>query len=251
VRRRSRSKPRAARIARLRCNGAAESLPILLEVIVQTVADAREATDGGADRLEVVRDILTGGLTPPVSLVRAIAAQTPLPIRVMVRENSGYATGARERPALRRAAAEFHALGVDGIVIGFARDGRPALDDLADVLDAAPGVRATFHRAFDQLQDPLGAIDELARVPQIDRILTDAGGRTARSRCRALRAYTARAAGRMEILAGGGVDADAFALFARTKCVREIHVGTAVRLGNDLNGPVSAARVRRLRTLAD
>jgi copper homeostasis protein len=226
-------------------------LPVLLEVIVQTLADAREATAGGADRLEVVRDIQTGGLTPPLSLVQAIAAETPLPVRVMVRENSGYGTHARERGALRTAAAQFHDAGVDGIVIGFARDGRPALDDLVHVLDAAPGVRVTFHRAFDQLHDPLAAIDELAGVKQIDRILTNGGGRTAESRCRAFRAYTARAGGRIQILAGGGVDEEAFALFARTRCVREIHVGSAARSGGDLTGPVSAARVRRLRTLAE
>jgi copper homeostasis protein len=226
-------------------------LPILLEVIVQTLADAREATEGGADRLELVREIRSGGLTPPLALVHAIAAETPLPMRVMVRENSGYATDARERRVLRAAAAEFHDAGVDGIVMGFARGGRPALDDLAHVLEAAPGVRVTFHRAFDQLQDPLAAIDELASVAQIDRILTNGGGSTAQRRCRALRAYSARAAGRMEILAGGGVDEETFALFARAKCVREIHVGAAARIGDDLSGPVSAARVRRLRNLAD
>ena len=37
---------------------------LLLEVIVQTLADAREAASGGADRLEVVRAIRDGGLTP-------------------------------------------------------------------------------------------------------------------------------------------------------------------------------------------
>jgi copper homeostasis protein len=80
-------------------------VPPLVEVIVQTVEDAREATRGGARRLEVVRDIRSGGLTPPVSLVRAIAAETPLPLRVILRENDGYGTDARELPALRDAAA--------------------------------------------------------------------------------------------------------------------------------------------------
>lgn len=39
-------------------------MKLLLEVIVQTVAAAREAAKGGADRLEVVRAIRDGGLTP-------------------------------------------------------------------------------------------------------------------------------------------------------------------------------------------
>ena len=35
---------------------------MILEVIVQTVDDARAAEDGGADRLEVVRDIGVGAV---------------------------------------------------------------------------------------------------------------------------------------------------------------------------------------------
>jgi copper homeostasis protein len=108
----------------------------------------------------------------------------------------------------------------------------------------------TFHRAFDQLIDPLGAIDALAAVPQIDRILTDGGGGAAASRCERLRDYRARAGSRFEILAGGGVTEEALALFAANGCVREAHVGLAARGGTDPEGPVSAARVRRLRELA-
>ena len=223
---------------------------ILLEVIVQTVSDARQATRGGADRLEVVRSIRDGGLTPPLSLVRAISQETPLPLRVMVRENAGYAMQPEELPRLRAAAAEFHALGVDGIVAGFAEHGQLALDDVRRVLDAAPELRVTFHRAFDQLHDPVNAMDELVRVTSIDRILTDGGGGDAVSRCRRLTEYRARAGARLEILAGGGVDEEIFAHLARTGCVREIHVGRIAREGDDPEGAVSGDRVRRLRDLA-
>jgi copper homeostasis protein len=222
---------------------------LLLEVIVQSVADAREAARGGADRLEVVRAIRDGGLTPPVSLVRAIAAETPLPLRVMVRENAGYGTNGREMPALHRAIAGFAALHVDGVVVGFARDGTLSLDDLTEALEGEPGVRVTFHRAFDQLRDPIAAIGELASVPQVDRILTSGGDGTAAMRCERLRAYSARAGARFEVIAGGGVDDEALALFARESCVREVHVGRAAREHGDPEGPVSAACVRRLRAL--
>ena len=63
---------------------------VLLEVIVQSVADAAEAEAGGADRLEVVREIERDGLTPPLDLVRSIIAATSLPLRVMVRESDGF-----------------------------------------------------------------------------------------------------------------------------------------------------------------
>ena len=222
---------------------------ILLEVIVQSLADAREAARGGADRLEVVREIDKAGLTPAPELVRAIAAEVGLPLRVMVRENDGFTTTDREMAELQSAAAAFAEMGVDGLVAGFERDGVPLLDDLSKLLEAAPGVPVTFHRAFDRLRDPVAALDRLAAVPQIDRVLTDGGPGSPDARCARLQQYAARAE-RLTFVAGGGVDLETFGYFAKLGCVREIHVGRAAREHDQATGPVSAARVRRLRELA-
>jgi copper homeostasis protein len=224
---------------------------MLLEVIVQTVEDARAATEGGADRLEVVRDIRRGGLTPPLSLVRAIASETPLPLRIMVRANDGYGTTADEVPILRRAVEGFAALSVDGLVVGFATGGEPEVDQVRRVLEAAPGVHATFHRAFDSLRDPLRALDLLAAIEQVDRVLTSGGSGSAAERCDELRSYVMRAGTRLTILAGGGVTEESLALFARRACVREVHVGRIAREHGNPEGPVSPTCVRRLRRLAD
>jgi copper homeostasis protein len=62
----------------------------ILEVIACSVADAIEAELGGAGRLEIVRAMNAGGLTPPVSLVREILAAVSIPVRVMLRENAGF-----------------------------------------------------------------------------------------------------------------------------------------------------------------
>jgi copper homeostasis protein len=226
-------------------------MSLLLEVIVQTVADARAATDGGADRLEVVRAIQDGGLTPLLSMVRAIAAETPLPLRVMVRENAGYELAPGELPALRRAAAEFAEAGVDGMVIGFARSGEALLEDVERVLESAPHVHVTFHRAFDALTDPLGTIPQLIRLPNIDHILTSGGDGNAEARSERLAQYVRRAGPGVAIIAGGGVDEESLSLFARVGCVREVHVGRAAREGVEPEGPVSAARVRRLKVLGN
>jgi copper homeostasis protein len=226
-------------------------MSLLLEVIVQTVADARAAADGGADRLEVVRAIHDGGLTPLLSTVGAIAAETPLPLRVMVRENAGYELAPGELPALRRAAAEFAEAGVDGLVIGFARSGEALLEDVERVLESAPHVHVTFHRAFDALTDPLGTIPRLSGLRNVDHILTSGGDGSAEARCERLSQYVKSAGPGVAIIAGGGVDEESLSLFARAGCVREVHVGRAAREGGEPDGPVSAARVRRLRALAD
>ena len=220
----------------------------LLEVIVQTLTDAREAARGGADRLEVVRSLADGGLTPPLALVQEIAAQVSLPLRVMIRENAGYTTHAGELAALREAAAAFANASVDGVVIGFAHAGELELDNVARVLTTAPDVNVTFHRAFDQLRDPLAAIDALAAVARIDRILTSGGEGPPAVRAERLRAYQKRAGTRPTIIAGGDVDEAMLAVLARIPSVREVHVGRAA-FGDA--GGVSAARVERLRALIE
>src|SRR5689334_20824832 len=114
----------------------------VLEVIACSVADALAAQRGGASRLEVVRDLDRGGLTPPVELVRAIKDAVDLPLRVMVRESGGYAIGGDAELARLCAAAEaFAKLGVDGLVLGFLQDGAVDLELTARVLAAAPTVK--------------------------------------------------------------------------------------------------------------
>jgi copper homeostasis protein CutC len=59
-----------------------------LEVIVTTVDEAIEAEAGGADRLELVRALDVGGLTPEISIARGVLAAVRIPVRVMVREEA-------------------------------------------------------------------------------------------------------------------------------------------------------------------
>ena len=225
---------------------------LLLEVIVQTLDDAREAAEGGADRLEVVRSISQGGLTPALDLIRAIKKETSLPLRVMVRENAGYQTDRGELANLRRAAGEIAALSVDGLVVGFlGSDGAPAIHDLETILGAAPGVPATFHRAFDAVVDPLGAIDLLAAIPQLDRILTSGGDGSVERRCARLNTYADRAHPRLRVIAGGGVTLEMLNLITLSGCVGEIHVGRAARDRHDPEAPVSRSRVQQLRQALD
>ena len=224
---------------------------MLLEVIVQTVHDARAAEAGGADRLEVVRDIIHDGLTPSIDLVRSIRAATRLPLRVMVRESDSFTVSdATELAALRRAAAQMAALGVDGLVLGFTCGDDVDLLTTRAVLAGLSTVPVTFHRAFDRVLDPVAGFEALRRIPQIDRVLTSGGDADWATRCATLRQYADSASG-LALVAGGGVDEAALSLIAATACVSEVHVGRAARDPQNRDAPVSADRVRRLRKTLD
>lgn len=169
----------------------------------------------------------------------------------MVRESDGFGIsgGARELAALQRAFADFADLGVHGAVVGFARDAGLDLDLIASVLSVAPGLPVTLHRAFDAVADPDSAIAAALSFPQIDRILTSGGSGDWSSRCERLTAWARRAAPRITILPGGGVDDQALKLLAACPLITEAHVGKAAREPQQSTGPVSANRVRRLKAL--
>lgn len=217
-----------------------------LEIIATSLEDAVEAARGGAHRLEIVRDLSRDGLTPPIELVRSIQREVALPLRVMVREADGFLCGSDdERRRLSDRAAAFAALGVDGIVVGWTRDGCIDEETLGRVLDAVPSVRATFHRAFDALPDPEAAFGVLRRYPQVDRVLTSGGTGAWTSRCETLARYALWAGPGIGMLPGGGVDATAISILARAG-IAEAHVGRAVRARHAVDGPVSAEAVRQL-----
>jgi copper homeostasis protein len=216
----------------------------ILEVIACSVVDAIEAERGGAGRLEIVRALDVGGLTPPVSLVRHIVAAVSIPVRVMLRENPGFEAGGRfEIELLCRAAREFAALGVDGLVLGFVRGRQLDLAPAQQILSSAPGVKATFHRAFEELDDAGAGIAALKTTPPFDRILVSP------ARVGRLQQLVESAAPELAIIAGGGMDTDSIRALLETTGIREFHVGRAARQDADIRQPVDAGRVRELAAL--
>lgn len=219
----------------------------LLEVIVCSVADAIEAERGGADRLEIVRDLHQGGFTPPLKLISDIKQASELPVRVMLRESPGYRThSSDEVDRLCRAAEAFASLSVDGFVLGFLNEEEVDVELTQRVLTCAPHVRATFHHAFEDAKDKLRALAEIKRLAQVDRILSHGGTDQLTNRIQRLAGYERAAAPELTILAGGGIDATNIVKIKRATRIREFHVGRAARLNFQVDGAVQASLVSDL-----
>lgn len=219
----------------------------LLEVIACSVKDAVEAEKGGAHRLEVVRDLQVGGLTPPWELVREIKSAVVLPLRVMLRESVGFeVSGADEVDRLCQAAKRFASFGVDGFVLGFLKDSEIDVALTEHVLACAPEMRATFHHAFEDARDKLRALSELKRLPQIDRVLSHGGTDDLESRVQRLAEYEKAAGRELTIVAGGGIDGDAIVRIGRETQILEFHVGRAARDQFQVDRDVQAVRVAGL-----
>jgi len=225
-------------------------MPGILEVIVTSVDEARKAEAGGADRLELVRSLECGGLTPDLALARKVIQSVSIPVRVMVRESDSIATGDDpELEALRARAAKAACLPVDGLVLGFVRDGKIDRDATVWVLHAVPEIRATFHRAFDEVTDPLHAIDDLKEIGQIDRILTNGGPGDWPLRKRRLLEWQRAASPQIAIIVAAGLCPLALEELSKETVPFEFHVGRAARLGHQVSNAVDSSQVASLKAM--
>ncbi len=224
-------------------NEGRENQSCVLEVIACTVEDAIEGEQGGAKRLEIISRFDVGGFTPSLDLVREIKANIALPLRVMLRESESYeVSGEAEIEKLCAAARELNAIGVDGIALGFLQNSDIDFDLTEKILACAPNLKATFHHAFEDANNKFAAIEKLKKLAQIDRILSHGGSADWAEKYELLDIYEQTAQPEIEILAGGGVDAEAIKLLLEKTSVRAFHTGSAVRT----NGKVDRSRVREL-----
>jgi copper homeostasis protein len=243
----------------LKINGSDSRQPPILEIIVCTVEDAVAAERGWADRLEIISHYEAGGLTPPFDLVREITSTVKIPTRVMLRESEPFVvTDEGEIEKLCDAARAFARLPVEGLVLGFLKEapggrspgGRSIYHDLVSrVLVCAPNLKATFHRAFEELPDPIRAIGELKRHPQIDCVLSRSHGETWTAELDRFIEWERAARPEIRMLLGGGIDRDAVKFFCKDSPIRAFHVGRAARDGERIDGVVLAERVRELSEL--
>jgi copper homeostasis protein len=223
-------------------------MPKLLEVIVTSLEEALEAEAGGADRLELVRALDLGGLTPPIETVKAITEAVRIPVRVMLRENPTlWLSSAQEVQTLRMHAKFFSELKIAGFVLGFVREERIDTGALRTILADIRPLPVTFHRAFDEVADPLAAIEQLKEIAQLDRILTSGGDGEWEQRRGRLLAWQAAASPAIELLVGAGVCDSALSELRDCPPLREVHVGRAARNPRTVEGSVDRIAVQKVK----
>ncbi len=182
----------------------------VLEVCVDSLASARAAAAGGADRLELCSALAVGGLTPYAELLRQIKQCCALPVRCLMRPRAGdFLYGDAELALLCAQIETLRAAGADGFVVGaLTPDGD--LDEAAmrRLLAACGGAPVTLHRCIDVSRD-LMATYRAAAALGVDTVLTSGGVAACEAGTETLAELLALrdAAGGPEVLIGAGVSA--------------------------------------------
>lgn len=188
----------------------------ILEVCVDSLASARAAIAGGADRLELCSALSIGGLTPYAELLRQIRRESDIPVRCLMRPRAGDFLYTREEICMMAAQiGQLRELGADGFVIGcLDAEGRLDAAAMAPLLEAAAGTGLTLHRCIDVSADPCGTY-LAAGALGLDTVLTSGAAGSCLSGMETIgRLLQLRDTCRgPEVLIGGGVKANVITAF--------------------------------------
>lgn len=127
-----------------------------LEVCIDSLASARAAIKGGADRLELCSALAVGGLTPYRELLQQIREESDIQIRSMLRPRGGDFLYTEDEIMLIAAQIEtLRSAGSDGFVMGcLTAEGDLDKAALKPLLEAAQDCPVTLHRCIDVSRDP-------------------------------------------------------------------------------------------------
>ncbi|MHB9297260.1 copper homeostasis protein CutC [Fusobacterium polymorphum] len=142
---------------------------MIKEACVEFFEKALEAQNHGANRIELCENLAVGGTTPSYGTVKA-----------MIRARGGnFIYSKDEIEIMKEDIKIFKELGVKGLVLGcLTSDNKIDLELTKELVDLAYPMEVTFHKAIDEIQNPLDYIDDLVNIG-IKRILTSGGKATA------------------------------------------------------------------------
>ena len=190
----------------------------LLEIAAASIGSALAAQEGGADRIELCANLREGGTTPSYGTLVEARERLHIPIHVLIRPRGGdFLYDDTEIAVMVRDIAACVQAGADGVVIGaLDANGNVDLAVCRRLIEAAGPLDITFHRAFDAARDRDAALDAIVALG-CRRVLTSGGAPSAPLGTDALARLVRQAAGRVAIMAGGGIHADNVSeLVART-----------------------------------
>ncbi|MEZ7600747.1 copper homeostasis protein CutC [Streptococcus sp. 27098_8_69] len=208
---------------------------MIYEFCAENVTLLEKAMQAGARRIELCDNLAVGGTTPSYGVTKAaveLAADYDTTIMTMIRPRGGdFVYNDLEIAIMLEDIRLTAQAGSQGVVFGaLTADQKLDKANLEKLIAASKGMEIVFHMAFDELsdQDQLEAIDWLSQAG-VTRILTRAGvsGDSLEKRFAHYQRILEHAAGKIEILPGGGIDMDNRQTFINQLGVTQLH-GTKV-----------------------
>ncbi len=206
-----------------------------VEICANSRRSAENAKRGGAHRIELCSRLEVGGLTPSFEDVDYCVHTLQLRTHVLVRPRAGdFCYSDSEFDTICRDIGTCRRLGASAVVVGFLTpDGRIDEPRLRKAVELAAPMEVTFHRAFDEMRQPMPEALETIVACGCTRLLTSGGCASAEAGMEMIRLLQMQSQGRIVIMAGAGISPDNATRIALTTGVSELHGSCKHRLPDE------------------
>lgn len=197
--------------------------PLQLELCAASVEALTLAKAHGFDRIELCQNLEQGGLTPSAGLILQ-AVELEIETHVLIRPRAGgFHYNSDEIKVIQKDIQFCQKIGVQGVVVGLLQANneldKPLLQEL---LNSAPDLDWTFHRAFDESADWKRSLDVLIQLG-FRRVLSAGFALNVEAGLPILEQMCQYAKGHIQIMAGGGVNAGNIAKLTRLPHLAAVH----------------------------
>ncbi len=197
---------------------------MIREACVGSYIEARRAEEAGAERIELCDNLYEGGTTPSYGTVKKVLEEIGVPVFVMIRPRGGnFCYTSQEVEIMVEDIRLFKSIGVEGVVLGALTESRridyPLLERF---LAECRGMEVTFHKAIDEVEDPVGEVEKLIEMG-VARILTSGKASTALEGETILNEMLRAAGDRIGIVVAGGVTEENLDLVSSRVPAAEFH----------------------------
>lgn len=204
---------------------------MLLEICVDSVESAIAAQRGGAQRVELCSDLLEGGITPSPGLLEMVRRLVEIEVFAMVRPRAGdFFYTNHELKVMKADIQHARRLGADGIVLGVLdADGYVDVPRTRELVELAAPLPVTFHRGVDVSADRIDSLERIV-ASGARRVLTSGGKRRVIEALSTVAEMIERAAGRITVMTGGGLNAENIRAVAEATGATEFHASLTTQL---------------------
>lgn len=207
---------------------------IIRELCLENFIKIPQALQAGVERIELCDNLAVGGTTPSYGVIEEAAkyvAESKTTLAVMIRPRGGnFVYNSHELKIIETDTLKAVEAGAQNIVFGaLTPDNEIDTDALETVSIAAQGLPITFHMAFDEVTDQEKAIDQLVEFG-VDKILTHGGPLDQPLNTDKLKSLIDYAKGKINIIIGGGVNAENFENLAQLTGTNYVHGTKIIKL---------------------
>jgi len=195
-----------------------------IEICAFSIESCLNAQAAQAVRVELCAGSYEGGTTPSYGMVALARQLLSIELYVMIRPRGGdFCYDDDEFTVMRRDVEMAKQLGTDGVVLGILLpNGQIDTARTRELVALARPLKTTFHRAFDRADAPFEALEAIVETGAV-RLLTSGQQPTAYEGKLLINNLVTKANGRIDIMAGSGVNAQNAAALAQTG-VQALHL---------------------------